>query len=35
VRLLVRHGITQIAINTHYRFERIVEHFADGSAFGA
>jgi NDP-sugar pyrophosphorylase family protein len=35
VRLLVRHGITQIAINTHRRRERIVEHFGDGSAFGA
>lgn len=35
VRLLVRHGITQIAINTHYRRERIVEHFGDGAAFGA
>jgi len=35
VRLLVRHGITDIWINTHHKPEAIVAHFGDGSRFGA
>lgn len=35
VRLLVRHGITEIALNTHHLPETIATHFGDGAAFGA
>jgi NDP-sugar pyrophosphorylase family protein len=35
IRLLVSHGITDIAVNLHYRPGAIVNHFADGSRFGA
>ncbi len=34
VRLLARHGITEIAINTHHCAGSITEHFGDGSALG-
>jgi mannose-1-phosphate guanylyltransferase/phosphomannomutase len=34
VRLLASHGITDIAINTHYRADAIVSHFGDGRSFG-
>ena len=34
VRLLRRHGVTEIAINLHYRPEVIVRHFGDGARFG-
>jgi NDP-sugar pyrophosphorylase family protein len=32
--LLREHGVTDVAINLHYRPERIVQHFGDGSRFG-
>jgi NDP-sugar pyrophosphorylase family protein len=32
--LLRRHDIRQVAINVHYRPERIIQHFGDGSHFG-
>jgi NDP-sugar pyrophosphorylase family protein len=32
--LLRSHEITRVAINVHYRPERIVQHFGDGSRFG-
>ena len=35
IRLLVHYGITEIAINTHYRAEKIINFFGDGSRFGA
>ena len=35
VRLLVRHGIREIFINTHHCPGAISAHFGDGSAFGA
>ncbi len=35
VRLLVRHGIDEIIINTHHCGEAIENHFRDGTAFGA
>jgi NDP-sugar pyrophosphorylase family protein len=34
IALLRLHGITEIAINLHYRPEAIVEYFGDGKAFG-
>jgi NDP-sugar pyrophosphorylase family protein len=34
VRLLARHGITEIAINTHHRPDSIAGHFGDGAALG-
>jgi NDP-sugar pyrophosphorylase family protein len=34
VDLLRRHGIKEIAINLHYRAERIAEHFGNGRRFG-
>ena len=34
VGLLRQHGITQIAINLHYKPDRIIQHFGDGSRFG-
>lgn len=34
VNLLRVHGVTEIAINLHYKPEAIVDHFGDGSAFG-
>jgi NDP-sugar pyrophosphorylase family protein len=34
VALLRHHGITEIAVNLHYRPEAIVEHFGDGTRFG-
>jgi NDP-sugar pyrophosphorylase family protein len=34
VGLLRRHGITDIAINLHYRPEAIVSYFGDGAEFG-
>src|SRR5579872_7407537 len=34
VRLLREHGITEIAINLHYKPEAIVRHFGDGRPFG-
>jgi NDP-sugar pyrophosphorylase family protein len=34
VRLLARHGIDRIFINTHHCAESIVRHFGDGAAFG-
>ncbi len=35
IELLRRHGIKEIAINLHYKPEAIVNHFGDGSRFGA
>jgi NDP-sugar pyrophosphorylase family protein len=35
VRQLVAAGVTDIAINLHYKPEAITGHFGDGSAFGA
>lgn len=35
IRMLVRHGVTDITINTHYMPEVVTGHFGDGSAFGA
>lgn len=35
VRLLVRHGIDQIFINTHHCAQSITRHFGDGTSFGA
>jgi NDP-sugar pyrophosphorylase family protein len=35
VRLAVKHGMTHVTINLHHRPEAIVDHFGDGSAFGA
>jgi len=32
--LLREHGVTRVAINLHYRPERIIQHFGDGSRFG-
>ncbi|HSP45436.1 MAG TPA: nucleotidyltransferase family protein [Chthoniobacterales bacterium] len=34
VRLLARHGITEIVMNTHHRPASIVNHFGDGADFG-
>ncbi len=34
VRLLRYHGVTEIAINLHYKPESIVRYFGDGSRFG-
>lgn len=34
IGLLRRHGITEIAINLHYKPEAIVEYFGNGSTFG-
>ncbi|MCC6176226.1 MAG: nucleotidyltransferase family protein [Chloroflexi bacterium] len=34
IGLLRRHGITEIAINLHYRPDAIVEYFGDGRRFG-
>jgi NDP-sugar pyrophosphorylase family protein len=34
VALLRVHGVTEIAINLHYKPEAIVSHFGDGSRFG-
>ncbi len=34
VRLLARHGFTDIVINTHYYPESIERYFGDGAAFG-
>src|SRR5690606_25874488 len=34
VDYLRSHGITEIAINLHYKPEVIVDHFGDGSSFG-
>jgi NDP-sugar pyrophosphorylase family protein len=34
VVLLARHGITEIAINTHYKAEAITQYFADGARHG-
>ncbi len=34
VRLLARHGISELIINLHYRPEMIREHFGDGRSFG-
>ncbi|MBS4022223.1 MAG: NDP-sugar synthase [Dethiobacter sp.] len=34
VRLLARHGISEIVVNLHYLPEIIREHFGDGSKFG-
>ena len=34
VRLLASHGITDIAINTHYHADAVVSHFGDGRSFG-
>jgi NDP-sugar pyrophosphorylase family protein len=35
VRMLVRYGVTDITINTHYMPDAVTRHFGDGSAFGA
>ena len=35
VRLLVRHGFDEIAINLHHMPEAIRDHFGDGASFGA
>jgi len=34
VRLLARHGITDVIVNLHHRPEAIVDHLGDGSALG-
>jgi NDP-sugar pyrophosphorylase family protein len=34
VALLRRHGVTEIAINLHYKPRMIVEHFGDGAGYG-
>jgi NDP-sugar pyrophosphorylase family protein len=35
VRLLVKHGFTDLAINLHFLPDFITEHFGDGERFGA
>jgi NDP-sugar pyrophosphorylase family protein len=35
IRLLVRYGVNEIAINTHHCASSIEDHFGDGSEFGA
>ena len=35
VRMLVRFGVTELAINTHYKPQSITAHFGDGGALGA
>ena len=35
VRMLVRYGVADITINTHYMPAAVTGHFGDGSAFGA
>jgi NDP-sugar pyrophosphorylase family protein len=34
IALLRSHGVSEIAINLHFRPEKIVRHFGDGQAFG-
>ena len=34
VRLLKKHGVTEIVVNLHYKPELIREHFGNGEAFG-
>lgn len=31
---LRRNGVTEVAVNTHYRAEAVTSHFGDGSTFG-
>ncbi len=35
IRLLVRCGVTDMAVNLHYLPETVLSHFGDGAAFGA